>query len=76
MSVCLTRNQGLRLLDWHGGQGSALYAVGSSAFAGRCVPASTARRAARELRLAMYGTPARAQRSAAALIRVLERKAQ
>lgn len=74
MSVCLTRKQGLRLLDWHGGQGSALYAVGSSAFSGRCVSTDTARRATRELRIAMYGQPARARKQAQSLVRLLERK--
>ncbi len=32
--VVLTKHQALKLLDWHGGQGSALYALGSSSYAG------------------------------------------
>ncbi len=74
MSVCLTKRQGLRLLDWHGGQKSALYAVGSNAFAGRCVSKDLARLAASELRMAAFGQTRRNQRSAASLVRMLERK--
>jgi len=44
------RELGLKLLDYHGGQGTALYAVGSSWFAGRPVPVELVESAAAELR--------------------------
>lgn len=44
------RALGLKLLDYHGGQGTALYAVGSSWFAGRAVPIDLVEDAAAELR--------------------------
>jgi hypothetical protein len=40
--VLLTKAQALRLLDWHGGQGTATYALGSSSFAGHGVDIGTA----------------------------------
>lgn len=36
--VRIAKRVALRLLDWHPGQGSPEYAVGSSGYAGRCVP--------------------------------------
>ncbi len=50
-SMKISRAFSLKLLDWHGGQGSALYAAGSTGFAGRCVPKTVLRSAARELEL-------------------------
>ena len=48
-SVKLTKMQASRLLDWHGGQGSAVYALGSSSHSGHGVPIAVARAAIMEL---------------------------
>lgn len=52
MSRCikLTKRQALKLLDWHGGQGTSAYALGSSSFAGRCSTVETARDVMDDLR--------------------------
>jgi hypothetical protein len=50
-SVRISKSLALKLLDWHGGQGSNLYAVGSTGFAGRCIPKAHLLAAARELEL-------------------------
>lgn len=50
-SVRLSIGLARRILDWHGGQGTNLYAVGSGAYAGQCVRKSEIRKAASELRL-------------------------
>ena len=56
--VRLSKREGLKLLEYHGGQGSALYAAGSSAWAGRCFSAKIAVDAARELGdFTMIGKP-------------------
>ncbi len=47
--VKLTKAQALRLLDWHGGQGSAVYSLGSSSYGGHYVPIAVARKAVAEL---------------------------
>lgn len=44
------RSLALRVLEWHGGQGTPLYAVGSSWFAGRDVSRDLVEQAASELR--------------------------
>ncbi len=49
----LSKSEALKLLDWHGGQWSGAYALGSSSFAGRCVPVKYAERALDELRDAL-----------------------
>ena len=50
--VKLPRAQALRLLDWHGGEETAVYALGSSSFAGHKVPMFVAENALRELKAA------------------------
>ena len=49
-STRIGRGLALRLLDWHGGQGSMLYAAGSTGFAGHCVPKRVLFDASMELR--------------------------
>lgn len=50
-SVWISRRLALRLLDWHGGQGDPIYAVGSSALnRGACLPAKLVSDAAYNLR--------------------------
>lgn len=49
-SVRISRALALKVLDWHGGQSTPTYAVGSSGFAGRCIPKPLLRRASWELR--------------------------
>jgi len=44
-SVCIDKDLARRLLDWHSGQWSALYSLGSS----QCVPEKVARDAVYEL---------------------------
>lgn len=51
----LSKSEALKLLDWHGGQGTGAYALGSSSFAGRCVPVKYAEWALDELRDALRG---------------------
>lgn len=46
----------LKLLEWHGGQGSALYAVGSSGYVGRPVSVELIVKAANELGRSVSGT--------------------
>jgi hypothetical protein len=43
------KRAGLKLMEWHGGQGSGLYALGSSWFSGKSVPADVLRSAWSEL---------------------------
>ncbi len=47
--VKLTKAQALKLLDWHGGGGSAVYSLGSSSIGGHYVSMATAKRAVSEL---------------------------
>ena len=49
IGVKLTKTQALRLLDWHGGQWSAVYSLGSSSLGGHYVPVSVAKKAVAEL---------------------------
>lgn len=51
--VRLSRRLGLKLLEWHSGQTSPVYAVGSSAYAGQCVDSNLVRLAMYELRRTM-----------------------
>jgi len=55
--VKLTKAQALRLLDWHGGGGSAVYALGSSSFGGYAVSLSIARKAIKELTVDLRRKP-------------------
>ena len=48
-SIRIGKGLALRVLNWHGGQSTAAYAVGSTGYAGRCVPRTLVRRAALEL---------------------------
>lgn len=45
-----SKRLGLRVLDWHVGQFTPTYAVGSSFYAGNTVPEDTVKSAIRELR--------------------------
>lgn len=45
-----SKRLGLRVLDWHGGQFTPTYAVGSSFYAGHSVPEDTLKSAIAELR--------------------------
>lgn len=47
--IKLTKAQALRLLDWHGGQGSAVYSLGSSSYGSHYVTVAVARKAVAEL---------------------------
>ncbi|KKK66117.1 hypothetical protein LCGC14_2967320 [marine sediment metagenome] len=55
--VKLTKAQALKLLDWHGGGGSAVYALGSSSFSGNTVPLSVASDAIKELTVDLRRKP-------------------
>ena len=63
-----TRELALKLMEWHGGQGTALYAVASSWYAGKAVRADLVEQAAGELRRTK-------QRAALSLASRLERMA-
>lgn len=52
-SVRIPKRLGLKLLKWHVGMADPVYAVGSSAFAGRCVSENLLRSAAFSLRLTL-----------------------
>jgi hypothetical protein len=71
---------GLKMLDWHGGGGTATYAAGSSLFAGRRISRELADRAASELapsipeaRARKHGWTAKDARSLASIVRQLRR---
>ena len=49
-SVRLGSRLALRVLDWHGGGGTAAYAVGSTGYAGHCVSQDRIRDAIREFK--------------------------
>ncbi len=51
----VTRRQAMRLYDWHGGQGTGVYALASNSDTGRCVPLDVGQRALKELVLAQWG---------------------
>lgn len=50
--ILIGQDAAYRAMDWHGGQGTALYSMASSAIAGRPVPRSTIEAAAADLRIA------------------------
>lgn len=75
--VRLGKRLGERVLEWHGGGGQPSYAVGSSAYAGWCVPKALVRLTIQEFKdvLKTSGKLA-ARKSLERVVKALEKKAE